>query len=73
MTVKDLIIQLLNCDMDKEIYIADYVGFKNEFGGWVKGSMYDIENIEEGNNVYLNFDNRNHRLREVKNDKARHT
>ena len=67
MTVKELITQLLNHDMDKEIYISDYVGFKNEFGDWVKRSMYDIENIEEGNNVYLNFDNRNHRLKEVKN------
>jgi hypothetical protein len=73
MTVKELITQLLNHDMDKEIYITDDVGFKNEFGDWVKGSMYDIENIEEGNNIYLIFDNRNHKLKEVKNDKAGHT
>jgi hypothetical protein len=55
MTVKELITQLLNCDMDKQIYISDHIGFENTFGDWVKGSMYDIENIEEGNNIYILF------------------
>lgn len=62
MTVKELITQLLDCDMDKEICIADDVEFENE-NGKCSGSVYDIESIEEKHNVYLNFDNRNHRLK----------
>ena len=62
MTVKEFITQLLDCDMDKEIYIADDVEFEDE-NGKCNGSVYDIESIEEKHNVYLNFDNRNHRLR----------
>lgn len=60
MTVKELIIKLLDCDMDKEIYIADDVEFEDE-NGKCNGSVYGIESIEEKHNVYLNFDNRNHR------------
>lgn len=62
MTVKELITQLLDCDMDKEICIADDVEFEDE-NGKCNGSVYNIENIEEKHNVYLNFDNRNHRLK----------
>lgn len=62
MTVKELIIKLLDCDMDKRISIADDVEFENE-NGKCNGSAYDIKSIEEKHNVYLNFDNRNHRLR----------
>ncbi len=67
MTVKELITQLLNCDMDKQIYIADDVGFENE-NGKCNGSMYDIENIEEKYHVYLKFDNRNHRLKKTESE-----
>ena len=68
MTVKELIIQLLDCDMDKRISIADDVGFENEYGK-CNGSAYDIKSIEEKHNVYLNFDNRNHRLKGNKPDR----
>ena len=62
MTVKELITQLLDYDMDKRICLADDVAFENE-NGKCNGSVYDIESIEEKHNVYLNFDNRNHRLK----------
>lgn len=62
MTVKELIIKLLDYDMDKRISIADDVEFENE-NGKCNGSAYDIKSIEEKHNVYLNFDNRNHRLK----------
>lgn len=62
MTVKELIIKLLDCDMDKEICIADDVEFEDK-NGKCNGSVYNIESIEEKHNVYLNFDNRNHRLK----------
>lgn len=62
MTVKELIIKLLDCDIDKEICIADDVEFEDE-NGKCNGSVYDIKSIEEKHNVYLNFDNRNHRLK----------
>ena len=62
MTVKELIIQLLDCDVDKEICIADDVEFEDE-NGKVIGSLYDITSVYESGLVCLKFDNRNHRSR----------
>lgn len=59
MTVRELITQLLECDMDKEIYVADDVVFENK-DGKINGSMYNIDSIDEANYVYLNIDNCNH-------------
>lgn len=58
MTVKDLITRLLDCDINKEIYLSDNIEFENEYGKII-GSIYDITSIDEGGVVYLNFDNRN--------------
>ena len=70
MTVKELITQLLDCDMDKEIYIADDVEYEDE-NGKCNGTVYDIDSIDKKYNVYLNFDNRNHRLKGGKPDSGR--
>lgn len=59
MKVKELIKQLLDCDMDKDIYVADDVAFENK-DGKINGSVYSIDSIDEATYVYLNIDNRNH-------------
>lgn len=68
MKVKELITQLLECGMDKDIYISDEVETEapKRIGDVVfnsKGSIYGIKSIEEGSKVYLIFENRNHYLR----------
>ena len=63
MTVKELIVQLLDYDMNKRICLADDVVFEDKDEKY-NGSVYGIKSIDEGcYNVYLNFDNRHHRLR----------
>lgn len=59
MKVKELITQLLDCDMDKDIYVADDVEFENK-DGKINGSVYNIDSIDEAGCIYLNIDNRNH-------------
>lgn len=58
MTVKELIIELLECNLDHQILIADDIQMKDEHGV-ISGSLYEIDNISEGGNIVcLNFDNR---------------
>ena len=64
MTVKDLIIHLLDCaNLDGEVFICDDVEFENE-NGKMAGSVYEILSVEpDDTNVFLNFNNRNHKLK----------
>ena len=62
MTVRELITQLLDCDMDKDVYIEDEISFKEEHGVTIDGSIYDIERIYDYGYVGLIFNNRNHKL-----------
>ena len=59
MTVRELIIQLFNCNMDSEVFLCDSVEFEGEHGK-MSGSVYDITGIDTDGYVFLNFNNRNH-------------
>ena len=70
MTVKELIIELLACDMNSEVVLEDHVEFTDEHGK-VSGSCYQIEKVV--GHVYdttLCFDTLQHFMkRGKKNDK----
>ena len=59
MIVRELITQLLDCNMDSEVLLCDDVAFEDEHGK-VSGSVYDITGINTSIYVSLNFNNRNH-------------
>ena len=59
MTVRDLITQLLDCNMDSEVLLCDDVEFEGQHGK-VSGSVYRITKIDTSGYVFLRFDNRNH-------------
>ena len=63
MTVKELIVQLLNYDPNAEIHLSDDIGFVDEYNNEVDGSIYEIEKLQgtsSGRYVDLIFHNRNH-------------
>ena len=63
MTVKELIIQLLNYNPNAEIYLSDDIGFVDACRNKVDGSIYEIKKVQGtsgGEYVELNFCNRNH-------------
>ena len=65
MIVRDLITQLLDCELDSDILLCDEVEIETE-NGKVDGSVYDIISVEaEADYTFLNFNNRNH-YKEVK-------
>lgn len=57
MTVRQLICELLKCDLDKIIYLVDDTVFEDEQGETCNGSMYKIKKIED---TCIYFDNYNH-------------
>ena len=59
MTVRDLITQLLDCNMDSEVLLCDDVEFEGEHGK-MSGSVYGITKVDTSGYVFLRFDNRNH-------------
>lgn len=60
MTVKDLIIQLLDCELDSDVLLGDDVEIETK-NGKMDGSVYDIISIEpEADCTFFNFNNRNH-------------
>lgn len=60
MTVRDLIAQLLDCEMDSDVVLCDEVEIETE-NGKVDGSVYDIMSVEPDDEfTFLNFNNRNH-------------
>jgi len=63
MIVKDLITRLLDCDINKEIFLSDNIEFEDEYGQTI-GSIYGITSVDEGSVVYLNFDNRNSKYKQ---------
>lgn len=61
MTVRNLITQLLDCNMDSDVVLGDDVQFETE-DGKMDGSVYRIINVEPDNEfTFLNFNNRHHR------------
>lgn len=60
MTVRDLIAQLLDCEMDSDVVLCDEVEIETE-NGKMDGSVYDIISVEaEADFTFFNFNNRNH-------------
>ena len=60
MTVRDLIAQLLDCDMDSDVVLCDEIEIETE-NGKMDGSVYDIMSVEPDDEfTFFNFDNRNH-------------
>lgn len=60
MTTRELIAELLNYDMDSEVYIEDNVAFTDKLGS-MDGTAYRIEKVEDyGEHIALMFDNYHH-------------
>lgn len=60
MTTRELIAELLNYDMDSEVYIEDDVAFKDE-ERLIDGTAYRIDKVENyGEHIALMFDNYHH-------------
>ena len=61
MTVRELITQLLDCDMDAKIDLSDDVELEI-MHTMCQGSIYHIKDIDKRsiNHVFITFDNRNH-------------
>ena len=69
MTVKELIIELLKCDMDGNVVLEDSIEFKDEYGYRCNGSCYQIEKvIGHYRETSLCFDNRQHFMKRGKSD-----
>lgn len=72
MKVKELINELLDCNMNAEIRLCDDVKFVDEYAGICVGSLYHIDEVKmNGASLCeLHFDNRHHfaRRRQEKED-----
>ena len=71
MKVKELITKLLDCNMNKDIALVDYVPYTDEIFGKVNMSLYDIENIIKDGIIEIEFDSSekiNYVLDEIKID-----
>ena len=60
MTVKELIVELLECPMDDDVLLVDNTEFVDEHRLKCSGSCYQIETIEKCGQTELHFNNRNH-------------